>query len=90
VLRPISATNANGILSGAAGWAIHFPLSSAPPQAHDCGIATGTDPILSTQETRRHLEESARVKQPFSDPLVQRIALLAEKSTAALRAGYFR
>lgn len=38
-------------------------------------------------EIRRQLEESARIKQSFSDELVGRIARLAEKSAEALRAG---
>jgi D-sedoheptulose 7-phosphate isomerase len=41
----------------------------------------------STEEIRRQLEESARVKQSFSSELIGRIALFAEKSDAALRAG---
>src|SRR5277367_4679576 len=41
----------------------------------------------STEEIRRQLEESARVKQSFSDELVGRIAQFAEKSAAALRSG---
>jgi len=41
----------------------------------------------STDEIRRQLQESARVKQAFSDPLVERIAQFAEKSAAALRSG---
>ena len=41
----------------------------------------------STQEIRRQLEESARVKQSFSVELIGRIAQFAEKSAAALRAG---
>src|ERR1700724_3516625 len=41
----------------------------------------------STEEIRRQLQESARVKQAFSDQLVGRIAQFAEKSAAALRAG---
>jgi D-sedoheptulose 7-phosphate isomerase len=41
----------------------------------------------SADEIRRQLEESARVKQGFSDELVGRIAQFAEKSAAALRAG---
>ena len=41
----------------------------------------------STEEIRRQLAESARVKQSFSDELVERIAQFAEKSTAALRSG---
>ena len=36
---------------------------------------------------RRQLEESARLKQSFSDELIARISLFAEKSAAALRAG---
>src|SRR5216684_4911841 len=40
-----------------------------------------------TEEIRRQLAESARVKQSLSDDLVERISQLAEKSTAALRAG---
>jgi len=41
----------------------------------------------SEEEIRRQLEESARVKQSFSNELVGRIAQFAEKSAAALRAG---
>jgi D-sedoheptulose 7-phosphate isomerase len=41
----------------------------------------------SAQEIRRQLEESARVKQSFSDELVGRIAQFAEKSATAVRAG---
>jgi D-sedoheptulose 7-phosphate isomerase len=41
----------------------------------------------SAEEIRRQLEESARVKQSFSDELVGRIAQFAEKSAAALRSG---
>jgi D-sedoheptulose 7-phosphate isomerase len=41
----------------------------------------------STEEIRRQLEESARVKQSFSGELIGRIAQFAEKSAAALRAG---
>jgi len=40
-----------------------------------------------TDEIRRQLEESARIKQSFSDQLVERIAQFAEKSAAALRSG---
>jgi D-sedoheptulose 7-phosphate isomerase len=43
--------------------------------------------LSSAEEIRRQLTESARVKQAFSDELVQRIALFAEKSAAALKAG---
>jgi D-sedoheptulose 7-phosphate isomerase len=39
------------------------------------------------EEIRRQLEESARVKQSFSNELLGRIAQFAEKSAAALRAG---
>ena len=39
------------------------------------------------EEIRRQLEESARVKQSFSNELVGRIAQFAEKSAASLRAG---
>jgi len=39
------------------------------------------------EEIRRQLAESARVKQSFSNELVERISQLAEKSAAALRAG---
>jgi D-sedoheptulose 7-phosphate isomerase len=42
---------------------------------------------FSTDEIRRQLEESARVKQSFSDELVSRVAQFAEKSALALRAG---
>jgi D-sedoheptulose 7-phosphate isomerase len=41
----------------------------------------------SAEEIRRQLEESARVKQSFSDELIGRIAQFSEKSAAALRAG---
>ena len=39
------------------------------------------------EEIRRQLEESARLKQDFSDELVARVAQFAEKSATALRAG---
>jgi D-sedoheptulose 7-phosphate isomerase len=39
------------------------------------------------EEIRRQLEESARVKQSFSDELISRIAQFAEKSADALRGG---
>jgi D-sedoheptulose 7-phosphate isomerase len=39
------------------------------------------------EEIRRQLAESARVKQSFSDELVERISQLAENCAAALRAG---
>jgi len=39
------------------------------------------------EEIRRQLADSARVKQSFSDELVERIAQFAERSGAALRAG---
>jgi D-sedoheptulose 7-phosphate isomerase len=39
------------------------------------------------EEIRRQLAESARVKQSFSDGLVERIGQFAEKSGAALRRG---
>jgi D-sedoheptulose 7-phosphate isomerase len=41
----------------------------------------------SADEIRRQIEESARVKQSFSDELVARISHFAEKSASALRAG---
>jgi len=41
----------------------------------------------SADEIRRQLEESARIKQSFSDELLGRIAQFAEKSAEALRAG---
>src|ERR1700736_1308044 len=41
----------------------------------------------STEEIRRQLQDSIRVKQAFSDQLVGRIAQFADKSAAALRAG---
>jgi D-sedoheptulose 7-phosphate isomerase len=41
----------------------------------------------SAQEIRRQLEESARVKQGFSDELIGRIAEFSERSAAAIRAG---
>jgi D-sedoheptulose 7-phosphate isomerase len=43
--------------------------------------------LSPTDEIRRQLQESARVKQAFSDPLVERIAQFAQKSAEALRAG---
>ncbi len=39
----------------------------------------------SAEEIRRQLEESARVKQSFSNELVARVAVFAEKSAAVLR-----
>lgn len=42
----------------------------------------------SFKEIRRQLEESAGVKRAFTDELVSRIAQLAEKIAAALRAGH--
>ena len=41
----------------------------------------------SNDEIRRQLEESARVKQSFSEELIARVAQFAEKSASALRAG---
>ena len=41
----------------------------------------------SAAEIRRQLEESARLKQSFSNELVGRIAQFAEKSATALRGG---
>jgi D-sedoheptulose 7-phosphate isomerase len=41
----------------------------------------------SAEEIRHQLEESARVKQSFSDELIRRIAQFSEKSASALRAG---
>src|ERR1700675_4462196 len=41
----------------------------------------------SADEIRRQLEESARVKQSFSDELIGRVGQFAEKSAAALRGG---
>ena len=41
----------------------------------------------TAEEIRRQLEESARVKQNFSNELISRIAQFAEKSAAALRGG---
>lgn len=43
--------------------------------------------MSSFEEIRRQLEESARVKRAFTDELVSRIAQLAEKTVASLRAG---
>ena len=40
-----------------------------------------------TEEIRRQLAESARVKQAFSDALVARIAEVAQRSAAAIRRG---
>jgi D-sedoheptulose 7-phosphate isomerase len=42
---------------------------------------------LPSEEIRRQLEESARVKQSFSDELIGRIGQFAEKSAASLRGG---
>jgi D-sedoheptulose 7-phosphate isomerase len=39
------------------------------------------------EEIRRQLEESARVKQSFSEELIGRISQFAEKSASALRSG---
>src|SRR5580704_4825507 len=41
----------------------------------------------STEEIRRQLQDSIRVKQAFSDQLIGGIAQFAEKSAAALRGG---
>jgi D-sedoheptulose 7-phosphate isomerase len=41
----------------------------------------------SVEEIRRQLEESARVKQAFSDALIQNILQFAKKCAAALRGG---
>jgi D-sedoheptulose 7-phosphate isomerase len=41
----------------------------------------------ASDEIRRQLQESARVKQSFSDELISRIAQFAEKSAVALCAG---
>jgi D-sedoheptulose 7-phosphate isomerase len=41
----------------------------------------------SAEEIRRQLEESARVKQSFSNELIGRIGQFAEKSAMALRGG---
>jgi D-sedoheptulose 7-phosphate isomerase len=41
----------------------------------------------NTEEIRRQLAESARVKQAFSDALVARIAEFAQRSAAAIRCG---
>ena len=41
----------------------------------------------SAEEIRRQLEESARIKQSFSDELIGRIVTFAEKSAAALLGG---
>jgi D-sedoheptulose 7-phosphate isomerase len=43
--------------------------------------------LSPTDEIRRQLQESARVKQAFSDQLVERVAQFAQKSAEALRAG---
>jgi len=40
-----------------------------------------------TDEVRRQLQESARVKQAFSDQLVERVAQFAQRSADTLRAG---
>jgi D-sedoheptulose 7-phosphate isomerase len=41
----------------------------------------------SSEEIRRQLEDSARVKQAFSEALIQNILQFAQKCAAALRAG---
>jgi D-sedoheptulose 7-phosphate isomerase len=41
----------------------------------------------NTDEIRRQLAESARVKQAFSDALIARIAEFAQRSAAAIRSG---
>src|ERR1700676_422729 len=41
----------------------------------------------STKEIRRQLEESARVKQAFSDELIERILRFARKCAESLRNG---
>jgi D-sedoheptulose 7-phosphate isomerase len=41
----------------------------------------------SVEEIRRQLQESARVKQAFSDALVRNILQFAKKCAAALRGG---
>lgn len=41
--------------------------------------------MASTEEIRRQLQESARVKQAFSDELVERILQFAHKSAESLR-----
>jgi D-sedoheptulose 7-phosphate isomerase len=41
----------------------------------------------ASDEIRRQLQESARVKQSFSEQLIQRIAQFAEKCVASLRGG---
>src|SRR5260370_31757610 len=43
--------------------------------------------VLPAEEIRPQLEESARVKQRFSNELIGGIAQFAEKSAVALRAG---
>jgi D-sedoheptulose 7-phosphate isomerase len=43
--------------------------------------------MMHTEEIRRQLAESARVKQAFSAELVERIGAFAEKAAAALRGG---
>src|SRR5260370_2722599 len=42
---------------------------------------------VSREEIRRQLEESARVKQAFSDVLVERILQFAQRCAASLRGG---
>jgi phosphoheptose isomerase len=41
------------------------------------------------EEARRQLQESARVKQSFSDELIRRIAQFAEKSAAGGKIVFF-
>src|SRR5258708_18769598 len=64
----------------------------ATPHGASCGTVKKSffaRPTMtsSTQEIRRQLEESARVKQSFSGELIGRVAQFAEKSSAALLAG---
>src|SRR5215475_8089215 len=42
---------------------------------------------FAAEEIRRQLSESARIKQSFSEELINRIAKFSEKSAAVLRAG---
>jgi len=57
------------------------------PRTRLCYCHSDRNSMSSADEIRRQLHESAKVKQSFSAELIDRIALFAEKSAAALRAG---
>lgn len=57
------------------------------PRTRLCYCHSDRNSMSSADEIRRQLHESAKVKQSFSAELIDHIALFAEKSAAALRAG---